>query len=283
MEGARPQHSRRAFKRRSYDNRRRQARPGSLRSSRAALRPSQSATLRRPCRPGRTHHGADLGYLANATCCSQYHRAYCSMRRHRAARAQRLGSRPPGGCFRSPRRGGLAFGSRASCSASSPAISSPPTPLFLVRDATETELLSGGLAISLPDDRPAILRGLSLRQHGPAVLIVDEASRVRDELWATISPMLAAAPGVTAMSVTSGEPCSISTNTGGTSIISSIQVSAPPRNGTARTGEGDAVWYQSRPGFIGSDAFEFTVAGTTDGRPGFLDRAGPGCRASMMK
>jgi hypothetical protein len=59
---------------------------------------------------------------------------------------------------------------------------------------TEVELVAGGLAVSLPGDRPAMLRGLSLRHEGPAVLIVDEASRVRDELWATISPMLAAAP-----------------------------------------------------------------------------------------
>src|SRR3954466_14976587 len=60
---------------------------------------------------------------------------------------------------------------------------------------TEVELVSGGLAVSLPGDRPAMLRGLSLRHEGgPAVLIVDEASRVRDELWATVSPMLAAAP-----------------------------------------------------------------------------------------
>ena len=59
---------------------------------------------------------------------------------------------------------------------------------------TEVELVSGGLAVSLPGDRPAMLRGLSLRHDGPAVLIVDEASRVRDELWATVSPMLAAAP-----------------------------------------------------------------------------------------
>ena len=59
---------------------------------------------------------------------------------------------------------------------------------------TEVELVTGGLALSLPGDRPAMLRGLSLRHDGPAVLIVDEASRVRDELWATISPMLAAAP-----------------------------------------------------------------------------------------
>src|SRR4051812_7200825 len=56
---------------------------------------------------------------------------------------------------------------------------------------TEVELVSGGLAVSLPGDRPDMLRGLSLRHDGPAVLIVDEASRVRDELWATISPMLA--------------------------------------------------------------------------------------------
>jgi len=59
---------------------------------------------------------------------------------------------------------------------------------------TEVELVAGGLAVSLPGDRPAMLRGLSLRHDGPAVLIVDEASRVRDELWATVSPMLAAAP-----------------------------------------------------------------------------------------
>ena len=59
---------------------------------------------------------------------------------------------------------------------------------------TEVELASGGLAVRLPGDRPAMLRGLSLRHDGPAVLIVDEAARVRDELWATISPMLAAAP-----------------------------------------------------------------------------------------
>ena len=41
---------------------------------------------------------------------------------------------------------------------------------------TEVELLSGGLAVCLPGDRPAMLRGLSLRHDGPAVLIVDEAS-----------------------------------------------------------------------------------------------------------
>jgi hypothetical protein len=66
---------------------------------------------------------------------------------------------------------------------------------FRLETLTEVELVSGGLAVSLPGDRPAMLRGLSLRHEGgPAVLIVDEASRVRDELWATVSPMLAAAP-----------------------------------------------------------------------------------------
>ena len=65
---------------------------------------------------------------------------------------------------------------------------------FRRETTTEVELVSGGLAVSLPGDRPAMLRGLSLRHDGPAVLIVDEASRVRDELWVTISPMLAAAP-----------------------------------------------------------------------------------------
>jgi hypothetical protein len=44
---------------------------------------------------------------------------------------------------------------------------------------TEVELVTGGLAVSLPGDRPAMLRGLSLRHDGPAVLIVDEASRVQ--------------------------------------------------------------------------------------------------------
>ena len=85
-------------------------------------------------------------------------------------------------------------GSPASCSASSPATSSLLRLSFRRETLTEVELVSGGLAVSLPGDRPAMLRGLSLRHDGPAVLIVDEASRVRDELWATISPMLAAAP-----------------------------------------------------------------------------------------
>jgi hypothetical protein len=40
-----------------------------------------------------------------------------------------------------------------------------------------------------------MLRDLSLRWDRPSLLVVDEASRVKDTIWATISPMLAAAPG----------------------------------------------------------------------------------------
>ena len=43
---------------------------------------------------------------------------------------------------------------------------------------TEVELASGGLAVSLPGDRPAMLRGLSLRHEGPAVLM----ARLESEL-----------------------------------------------------------------------------------------------------
>jgi hypothetical protein len=74
--------------------------------------------------------------------------------------------------------------------------------------------------------------------------------------------------GVTAMAVTSGESCSVSGVTGGNSIISSVQVSTAPRNGTATVGQADAVWYRSHPGFTGADLFEFTMSGASDGRPG---------------
>ena len=73
---------------------------------------------------------------------------------------------------------------------------------------------------------------------------------------------------VTAIAARSGEPCSISGVTGGASTISSVEVSAPPRNGSATVGQGYAVWYRSQPGFTGADAFEFTMSGTSDGRPG---------------
>ena len=43
---------------------------------------------------------------------------------------------------------------------------------------------------------------------------------------------------------------------------------APPRNGTATVGDGDASLVPLQPGFTGADAFEFTMSGTSDGRPG---------------
>src|SRR5215207_200683 len=105
-------------------------------------------------------------------CCCLRRRDCSSMPRDRVARALWPPSRPPGRCCRAVWRWWCRrrCGSLASCSVSSPATSSPLTPPSGVR------------------------RGLSLRHDGPAVLLVDEASRVRDELWATISPMLAAAP-----------------------------------------------------------------------------------------
>ena len=45
-------------------------------------------------------------------------------------------------------------------------------------------------------------------------------------------------------------------------------MSAPPRNGSVTVGQGYTVWYGSRPGFTGADAFEFTMSGTSEGRPG---------------
>ena len=66
---------------------------------------------------------------------------------------------------------------------------------FRRETASELETARGGLALCLPGDRPDMLRGLSLRWDGPSLLVVDEASRVKDTMWATISPMLAAAPG----------------------------------------------------------------------------------------
>ena len=167
-----------------------------LRSSLAALTPSQSATLDDPIAWAERIAGLtldpwqrDVLLSAVAAIAPQ-----CDATERQDRRQPR--SRRPGRCCRaaSPSWSRRRCGSRAFCSASLPATSSPPTPASGARRMTEVELVSGGLAVSLPGDRPAMLRGLSLRHDGPAVLIVDEASRVRDELWATISPMLAAAP-----------------------------------------------------------------------------------------
>jgi hypothetical protein len=65
---------------------------------------------------------------------------------------------------------------------------------FRRETASELETAGGGLALCLPGDRPDLLRGLSLRWPTTSLLIVDESARVKDAMWSTISPMLAAAP-----------------------------------------------------------------------------------------
>ena len=166
-----------------------------LRSSLAALTPPQSATLDDPIAWAERIAGltldpwqCDVLLSAVAAAAPQCH---ATERQEHSGRAQgRLD-----GVARRPRRRGLAVA--AAVGLSVPQARPPPRRLrrrFRRETMTEVELVSGGLAVSLPGDRPAMLRGLSLRHDGPAVLIVDEASRVRDELWATISPMLAAAP-----------------------------------------------------------------------------------------
>ena len=58
---------------------------------------------------------------------------------------------------------------------------------------TEVELLSGGLAVCLPGDRPAMLRGLSLRPRPGGAARRRGEPRPRRALG-DVSPMLAAAP-----------------------------------------------------------------------------------------
>jgi hypothetical protein len=69
------------------------------------------------------------------------------------------------------------------------------------------------------------------------------------------------------MAVGSGQACQIDPGVGGTNIITSIAISAPPRNGSA-SASADVVQYQSRPGFTGSDSFTFTISGSGPGGAG---------------
>jgi hypothetical protein len=71
----------------------------------------------------------------------------------------------------------------------------------------------------------------------------------------------------TDMTVRSGQPCSIPLVTGGRASYSSMVISRPPRNGTARANSSGAT-YQSRPGYRGPDSFAFTASGTTPHRTG---------------
>ena len=172
----------RACKRRSHEHRRPQARAG-----RAPRLPRSSDTIsvcraRRSHRVGRTHRWADprsRNSLRRTGCCSMQHGTSTTAALKAAWTVLQGGL----AVVVSPslRQSGFLFRKLARHLVASEAS-------FRRETMTEVELVSGGLAVSLPGDRPAMLRGLSLRHDGPAVLIV------RDELWATISPMLAAAP-----------------------------------------------------------------------------------------
>jgi hypothetical protein len=71
----------------------------------------------------------------------------------------------------------------------------------------------------------------------------------------------------TAMSAGSGQPCQVYASVGGTNIVTSVSVIAPPREGTASVSD-NVVTYQSRPGFTGQDSFTFSVSGSGPGGSG---------------
>lgn len=71
----------------------------------------------------------------------------------------------------------------------------------------------------------------------------------------------------TAMSVGSGQPCQVYASVGGTNIVTSVAVIAPPREGTASVSD-NVVTYRSRPGFTGQDSFTFSVSGSGPGGSG---------------
>src|SRR3954466_9438022 len=163
-----------------------------LRSSLAALKPSQSATVDDPIAWAERIAGLTLDPWQRAVLLSAAPRLLLN--------ATRQSGKSTAAALKAAwtvLQGGLAVGVSPSRRQSGFLFRKltrhliAPEAAFRRESLTEVELVSGGLAVSLPGDRPAMLRGLSLRHDGPAVLIVDEASRVRDELWATISPMLA--------------------------------------------------------------------------------------------
>jgi hypothetical protein len=73
----------------------------------------------------------------------------------------------------------------------------------------------------------------------------------------------------TTMLAGSGQVCQISPSVGGTNVITSVTISVPARNGSASVGAGgDAVLYQSQPGYTGPDSFTFTLSGSGPGGSG---------------
>jgi hypothetical protein len=70
-----------------------------------------------------------------------------------------------------------------------------------------------------------------------------------------------------AMGAASGVPCAATIGRTGTkTVIKSIKVTVPPKNGTASAGS-HGVTYRSKPGYKGSDSFTFTVFGDGDAGP----------------
>ena len=66
------------------------------------------------------------------------------------------------------------------------------------------------------------------------------------------------------MATASGGSCAAQADrTGSKTVIKSVKVASPPKNGTASAGA-IGVTYRSRPGFKGSDAFTFTIFGDGD-------------------
>jgi len=65
-----------------------------------------------------------------------------------------------------------------------------PVPEFTQESATQLELANGARIVSLPGTE-ATIRGFS----APKLILVDEASRVSDEYYAAVRPMLAAGRG----------------------------------------------------------------------------------------
>jgi Bacterial Ig domain len=71
----------------------------------------------------------------------------------------------------------------------------------------------------------------------------------------------------TTMLAGSGQVCQIDPGVGGTSVLTSVAISAAPANGSVSV-NGDAVLYQSQSGFTGQDSFTFTLSGSGPGGSG---------------
>jgi len=68
------------------------------------------------------------------------------------------------------------------------------------------------------------------------------------------------------LTAASGESCAVTEDrTGGKTVIKSVKVTSPPKNGSASPGP-IGVTYRSKPGFKGNDSFIFTIFG--DGNAG---------------